>query len=85
MVGIIWDISGAVLLNVPGPFKRTKPTLFTIYCQADMQPFIDVLDCGHYASMNHRWLFNAQVQCNPNKLARYLAQPKFKYRRVSKG
>jgi len=85
MVRIIWDISVAAFLNVSGPFKRTKPTLFTIYCDDDIQPFVDVLDRGHYPSLNHGWLFNTEVQCNRAKRARYLARRKFKYRRAVDG
>lgn len=85
MVRIIWDISVAAFLNVSGPLGRTKPTRFTIYCLADLQPFIDVLERAHYPSMNHGWLFNTEVQCNRGKRTRYLVRRKFKYRRAKDG
>jgi hypothetical protein len=85
MVRIIWDISVAAFLNVSGPFKSTKPTRFTIYCLGDLQPFVDVLDRGHYPCMNHGWLFNTEVQCDRAKRARYLTRRKLKYRRAKEG
>lgn len=85
MIRILWDISVAAFLDVSGPFQRTKPRLFTIYCDCDLQPFIDVLDSGHYPSLRHGWLFNTEVGCNRAKRARYLARRKFKYRRVRDG
>ena len=85
MVRIIWDISVAAFLNVSGPMKRIKPTLFTIYCHSDLQPFLDVLDRGEYPSIDHGWLFNTEVQCNPAKRARFLARRGFKYRRTTDG
>ena len=80
MIRMIWDISVAAFLNVSGPCKSNKPIAFTIYCQDDLQPFVDVLARGHYASMKHGWLFNTEVQCNRAKRARYLASRRFKYR-----
>ena len=85
MVRIIWDMSVAAFLHVPGPFKDTKPTRFTIYCQADLQPFIDVLDRGDYASLDNGWQFNTEVQCHRAKRARYLARREFKYRVAGDG
>jgi hypothetical protein len=82
MVRIVWDISVAAFLHVSGPFKHIKPTRFTIYCDGNLQPFIDVLDSGHYASLRHGWLFNTAVGCDRAKRARYFARRKFKYRRV---
>ncbi len=85
MVRIIWDISVAAFLDVSGPFKETKPTRFTIYSTTDLQPFIDVLDRGHYASMSHSLLFNTEVRFNQAKRTRYFARRKFKYRRAADG
>ena len=82
MIRVIWDISVAAFLDVEGPMKSTKPTVFTIYCNSDLKPFIDVLDNGHYASMSNGWLFSTELQCSRAKLARYLARRKFKYRRA---
>lgn len=83
MIRIIWDISVAAFLHVQGPLKSTKPTVFTIYCNTDVTPFADVLDNGHYPSLNNGWLFNTEVQCNRAKRSRYLTRRKFRYRRVA--
>jgi hypothetical protein len=85
MIRIIWDISVAAFLNVTGPLSNAKPSRFTIYCNSDLQPLIDVLESGHYASLNHGWLFNTEVQCDRAKRARYFARRRFKYRRTSDG
>jgi len=85
MIRIIWDISVAAFLDVQGPLKSTKPTVFTIYCNTDVTPFVDVLDKGHYPSITNGWLFNTEVQCNRAKRARYLTRRKFKYRRATDG
>jgi len=85
MIGMIWDISVAAFLNVNSVLTSAKPTRFTIYCSTDLQPFVDVLDSGHYASLNHGWLFNTEVQCDPAKRARYLARRRFKFRRTNHG
>ena len=82
MVRMIWDISVAAFLDVSGPFKSVKPTLFTIYCDTSLQPFIDVLESGHYPGLRHGWLFNLEVGCHRAKRTRYFARRKFKYRRV---
>lgn len=82
MIRIIWDISVAAFLNVSGPFKKVKPRLFTIYCDTDLQPFIDVLEFGHYAALRHGWLFNLELSCNRAKRSRYFGRRKFKYRRM---
>lgn len=83
MVRMMWDISVAAFLNADQMLVAAKPTLFTIYCDRDPQPFIEVLDSGHYASLKHGTLFSMEVQCNPVKRARYLKRRRFKFRRVS--
>jgi hypothetical protein len=83
MIRMIWDISVAAFLHISGPLKCTKPTLFTIYCNSDLQPFFDVLDSGYYASLRNGWLFNTEISCNRAKRARYLARRKFKYHRAT--
>ena len=75
-----WDCVPQV--QEPGP---PAPTLFTIYCDSDLQPFVDVLDSGHYASLSHGWLFNTEVQCDRAKRARYLGRRRFKFRRTRDG
>ena len=62
-----------------------RPGLFKIYCDTGLQPFIDVLESGHYASSNHGWLFNTEVRCNPAKRARYLDRRRFKFYRALGG
>lgn len=85
MIRMIWDISVAAFLNVTSVFPAAKPKLFRIYCDKDLQPFIDVLDSGHYASLTHGWLFNTEVQCDRAKRARYLGRRKFKFHRTEDG
>lgn len=82
MVRMIWDMSVAAFLNTSGPLQGKGPIAFAIYCIRDLQPFVDVLNHGHYASMNHGWLFNTEVQCDLAKRTRYLRRRGFKYRRV---
>lgn len=85
MVRIVWDISVAAFLNVHSVFPIARPERFRIYCDTDLQPFIDVLESGHYASLNHGWLFNTEVQCNRAKRARYLSRRRFRFYRAKDG
>jgi hypothetical protein len=85
MIRMIWNISVAAFLGAPSVFPTAKPALVTIYCNTDLQPFIDVLESGHYASLNHGWLFNTEVQCNRAKRARYFVRRRFKFERRGDG
>lgn len=82
MIRIVWDISVAAFLDVHTVFPIARPELFRIYCDTGLQPFIDVLESGHYASFNHGWLFNTEVQCDRAKRARYLGHRRFKFYRT---
>ncbi len=79
MVQMMWDISIASFLNIKFWTETAKPEKFKIYCTASLQPFVDVLETGHYASVNHGWLFNTAIQCDPRKRLRYLKRNRFKF------
>ena len=83
MIRMLWDISVAAFLNTGPSMPTLKPSQFSIYCTTSLQPFVDVLESGHYASINHGWLFNTAVQCDRSKRARYLKRRRFKFFRAA--
>ncbi len=85
MVRMIWDISVAAFLNVSGPFKRCKPTIFKIYCIKDIQPFVDALGTRQDCNLSYGWLFNMEVSCNRAKRKRFTDRSGFRFRRLKSG
>lgn len=85
MVRMIWDISVASFLNVDRSFEFMKPYQFTIYCDAPLDPLIDELENGHYASLKHGWHFYSDVYNDSRIRHRYFNNDRFKFFRLANG
>lgn len=85
MIRMIWDISVAAFLNVSGPLKTVKPTLFRIYCIDDLQPFINAFGTRQDCRLDYGWLFNTEVSCNRAKRKRFGDRSGFRFRHLKSG
>ncbi len=85
MIRMIWDISVASFFKVKRSYEFIKPRQFTIFCDGPLDPFVDELENGHYASLKHALLLRPDVHCSPGVRKRYFANNRFKFFRVSNG
>ncbi|MBA3312813.1 MAG: hypothetical protein H0T47_05900 [Planctomycetaceae bacterium] len=85
MVRMIWDFSVAAFLNVTGPFRTVKPTLFRIYCIDGIHPLVDALGSRQDCGFDHGWLFSMEICCNRAKRKRFTDRCGFRFRHLKSG